>query len=236
MLTSAGREECASCPPLMTTRTQPNSGGKVLPPLSFEQDRRPHSRSAPASSGPDVNFTGPHPCVLVPMSTILGDIAPVFGVSRALPTRKETTSTMSSGLPLLAIVALPFHWEPHCHLPAPECQERCCLPGRVCGPVRHRPDGPPVPSRWPWRRPARRHRVGCPLWASTSACAWTASPGCSRMLVTRHRLAGRALRALLHVARGSGAALLRVPARVHGRDARHRAVRQPDPAGRSSGS
>ena len=38
----------------------------------------------------------------------IGRYSPSFGVSRALPTRKETTSTMSSGMPLLAIVALPF--------------------------------------------------------------------------------------------------------------------------------
>ena len=47
----------------------------------------------------------------------------------------------------------------------------------------------------------------------------------------RHRLPGRAVRALLHVARRSSAALLLFPARVHGRDARHRALGQPDPAG-----
>ena len=47
----------------------------------------------------------------------------------------------------------------------------------------------------------------------------------------RHRLPGGAVRALLHVPGRSGAALLLVPARLHGRDARHRAVGQPDPAG-----
>ena len=46
----------------------------------------------------------------------------------------------------------------------------------------------------------------------------------------RHRPPRGALRALLHVAVRSGAALLLVPARVHGRDARHRAVGQPHPA------
>ena len=46
----------------------------------------------------------------------------------------------------------------------------------------------------------------------------------------RHRLPGGAVRALLHVPGRSGAAVLFLPARVHGRHARHRAVGQPDPA------
>ena len=51
-----------------------------------------------------------------------------------------------------------------------------------------------------------------------------------------HRRARRAVRALLHVAAGSGAALLLVPHGVHGRDARHGAVGQPDPARRVLGA
>jgi hypothetical protein len=47
----------------------------------------------------------------------------------------------------------------------------------------------------------------------------------------RHRLPDRAVRALLHVGAGSRAAVLLVPARVHGLDARRRAVRKPDRAG-----
>ena len=46
----------------------------------------------------------------------------------------------------------------------------------------------------------------------------------------RHRRAGRAVRALLHVARRSGGALLLVLPRLHGRDAGRGAVGQPDPA------
>ena len=59
-------------------------------------------------------------------------------------------------------------------------------------------------------------------------------------MFARHRLrdrrAGRPLCALLPVARRSAGALLRLSAGVHGRDARRRARRQPDPAGRLLGT
>ena len=47
----------------------------------------------------------------------------------------------------------------------------------------------------------------------------------------RHRLPGGAVRPLLHVPSRSRTALLLIPARLHGRDARHRAFGQPDSAG-----
>src|SRR5690606_41014068 len=46
----------------------------------------------------------------------------------------------------------------------------------------------------------------------------------------RHRCARGALRALLHAARGSGSAILLLPARLHGLDDRPRPVGEPDPA------
>ena len=88
-----------------------------------------------------------------------------------------------------------------------------------------------------------------PVPAGGSTAAWSALPGWApqlgldvspahgrlrvavRAAGLAHGRAGGAVRALLHVARRPGAALLLVPAGVHGRDARHRAVGQPDPAG-----
>ena len=93
----------------------------------------------------------------------------------------------------------------------------------------------PLPRRSRWRRRARSLAV-----AATVRPRSVSAHGRLRMVVRNardgHRCARRAVRAVLHVARGPRPSLLLVPHGVHGGDARHGAIGQSDPAGRLLGT